>query len=59
MSKNEKLAATLTIHRMADMTPAGRRRLAQWLRDQVGWIEAYGKELAPRFTARYHYKEAK
>lgn len=57
--KKPKAAATLTIHRMADMTPSGRRRIAQWLRDQVGWIEAYGKELSPRFTARYLYKEAK
>jgi hypothetical protein len=57
MVKRQKSAAIVTIFRPADMTPAGRRRIATWLRRQAGFLQTHGKRMATRFTARYLYKE--
>lgn len=48
-----KAAATVTIVRAGEMTPAGRRVLAEWLRDQAAALMRNGKRYAPRYTARY------
>lgn len=48
-----KSAATLTIHDAAKMTPAGRRRIAQWLDRQKSFLLKHHQELSSRFTARY------
>ena len=48
-----KTIATIVVHRAADMTPAGRKEIADWLRRQVAFIETEGEKCSSRFTARY------
>lgn len=50
---DEKAIATFTVHRAADMTPAGRAEIAAWLREQAKNITRDGKRYSGRFTARY------
>lgn len=52
-----KSAAIVTIHRAANMTPRGRRLVANWLRNTAKLLEDHGKEFSTRFTGRYLYKE--
>jgi hypothetical protein len=54
----EKSAAVLTVHRISDMTPKGRRSVIAWLKQQVSNIEKYHKDpgFASRYTARYLYR---
>mgnify|MGYP001574485042 CR=1 FL=1 len=49
----EKRVATFTVHRAADMSPAGRHEIAEWLRKQAVFLETEGENLAPTFTARW------
>jgi hypothetical protein len=51
-----KSAATLTIHRAADMTPTGRKRIADWLLQQRQTLLKNAKQLSSRYTARYLYR---
>jgi len=53
--KKEKIAATLTVRRCAEMTPAGRRDIGNWLKRLAKDVEQHGNSLAPRFQARYLY----
>lgn len=55
-AKKEVAAAIVTIRRAADMTPAGRRAVAAWLRAQAGGLIKHGKEYDVRFTGRYLYR---
>lgn len=48
-------AAIVTIKKPNEMTRAGRKRVASWLRKQAADFERYGSEYASRFTARYLY----
>ena len=52
----EKSAAIVTIFKAPDMTKRGRKRIADWLRRQAGFLESNGDELSSRFTARYLYR---
>lgn len=52
----EKSAAIVTIKGAAMMTPAGRKRVAAWLKKQAEYLTKHGKELAPSFRARYLYR---
>lgn len=56
MSARAKSAAVITIHRASRMTPSGRKRIANWLRQQAKFLTVYGKEFSGRFTARYLYR---
>jgi hypothetical protein len=56
MPSKEKSAAIVTIKDAPNMTPAGRKRIAQWLRRQASFLERHAKELSPRFVARYLYR---
>jgi hypothetical protein len=55
MPQKPKSAAIVTIHKAANMTPAGRKRIAKWIRKQADFLEQNAKELSPRYTARYLY----
>ena len=57
MSK-EKSAAILTIYGAPDMTPEGRKDIAEWLRLHAKMLVKDGSNYARgRFTGRYLYKE--
>ncbi len=51
--------AVLTLKDPAGWTKAGRKRVAQWLRDQAKFLEEYGHEYGERFRARYLSREKK
>lgn len=50
-----KWAAVLTIFDADDMTPKGRKDIAEWLRRQAKFLVKDGDKLSKRFTARYMY----
>lgn len=50
-----KVAATVVIHRAAEMTPEGRKKVAQWLRSRAAYLEKHSDLIGPRFTQRYLY----
>lgn len=45
--------ATVTIHRAGEMTPEGRKKLADWLRYHAQALEDEGDNYATRFTGQY------
>lgn len=51
----EKSAAVLTVFDAHKMTPAGRKRIAKWLRSHADMLVGEGKNYAPRFRGRYLY----
>ena len=53
--KVEKAAAIVTIFDAADMTPAGRKNIASWLRSRAALLEEYPDQLSARFVSRYIY----
>ena len=55
MTKTTKVAATVTVFGAAKMTAAGRKKIANWLRQRAKLLEQHHMLLAPRFTSRYHY----
>ncbi len=48
-------AAIVTIHGPAEMTLAGRRRIAKWLRERADLLVDSGKQMGPVFRSRYLY----
>jgi hypothetical protein len=52
----EKSAAVITIKDAPEMTKAGRRKIAAWMRQQADFLEFEGKAFSKRFTARYLYR---
>lgn len=52
-----KTAAVVTIHRPADMSAAGRKDIAKWLRSCARLVEKYGDRLSVRVTCRYVYED--
>ena len=52
-----KSAAIVTIKDAAKMTPAGRRRIAKWLRSRALLLEKHGDLLSSRFVSRWLYEE--
>lgn len=48
-------AAILTVHRAPDMTKAGRKRIAKWLRSCADHLETYGDLYDKKFVARWCY----
>lgn len=52
----ERPIATVIIRRAGEMTPAGRRVIAEWLRGQAAALMRKGKRYAPHYTARYMAK---
>lgn len=53
----ERSAAVLTIKDAAEMTPDGRKRIAEWLRHCAKALPKDGANYAPRFRARYLYRD--
>lgn len=51
----EKSAATIVIREAANMTPRGRRAIANWLRRTAKCLLESHANFAPTFTARYMY----
>jgi hypothetical protein len=51
-----KSAAVLTIKRADEMTPAGRKAIAAWLRRHAAMLLKDGKDYAPTFRGRYLYR---
>lgn len=56
-SVKENSAAVLTIRDAAEMTPEGRRQLADWLRHSAKTLVKHGKDYSKRFRARYLFLE--
>lgn len=56
-SRGDKVAASLSILRGAEMTTKGRKQIAGWLRRQADFLEKKGDQMATRFTARWRYSE--
>ena len=56
---NEKTAAVVTIFDAGKMSPAGRKRIAAWLRSQADMILTEGDNYSDRFRGRYLYNEGK
>lgn len=54
-----EVVATVILKRPADMTPKGRRQIAQWLASRGKLLMKHADLMAPRFTARYYVKKAK
>lgn len=54
-----KVAATATIHHAADMTQAGKKSIAAWLRKQARNLLKDGGRYSARFTARYYYRTSR
>ena len=52
----DKRAATLTIHRAAEMSPTGRASVVAWLRRQASILSRHAPKLSRRYTARYLYR---
>jgi hypothetical protein len=52
-SEDEIRCATLTIHKAGDMTPEGRKKVAEWLRYHAKMIIEEGDNYAARFTGRF------
>jgi hypothetical protein len=48
-------AAVVTINSAWDMTPRGRKDVADWLRRTATELVKHGSEYGNRFTARYRY----
>jgi hypothetical protein len=55
--ETEKSAAVLTIKDAGNMTPEGRKEVADWLRQCAKTLVKHGKDYAPRFRARYLYRD--
>jgi hypothetical protein len=55
MTSVENSVAKLTIRRACDMTPAGRKEVAAWLRRQAAQLIKEGPKYANRFTGHYMY----
>ena len=53
--KEEKCAATLTVHQAGDMSKEGRKAIAEWLRLQAKSIIKDGEKYSKRYTAKYMY----
>jgi hypothetical protein len=53
--KKEKCAASITIHDAADMTPKGKKEIAEWLRKQAKMLLKEGDNYPTRFRASYLY----
>ena len=51
----DKTAAIITVHRARDMTKAGRKRIATWLRSCADHLETYGDLYDKKFVARWCY----
>lgn len=52
--KKRKLAAAIiTIRRASEMTPAGRKTIAAWLRMHADYLTEHGREYQRTFTGRY------
>ena len=58
-ASNEKTAAVVTIFDAGKMSPAGRKRIAAWLRNQADMILTEGDNYSDRFRGRYLYNEGK
>jgi hypothetical protein len=57
MKTSLKSDAILTIIDGGEMSPAGRKILAAWLRRQAKFLLKHGHEFAPRFRASYVHEE--
>lgn len=55
LGSTEKVAATLTVHRVADMTKKGRKEVSNWLRRLADDIQEHPESFAKTFRARYLY----
>ena len=53
----EKTAAIVTIKRASDMTPGGRKTIADWLRACADNLEKDGADYSEQFRARYIYQD--
>lgn len=51
-----KVAASLTVHRVGDMTAGGRKRVCGWLRKIADDLQKEPDAFSKRFRARYYYQ---
>jgi len=50
-----KVAASVTVYRVADMTPKGRKEVCAWLRRLCAAIQRHPESFDKTFRARYMY----
>lgn len=53
--KSVKSAAVVTIHDAPNMSKAGRKRIAKWLRSRADLLENHGDLMAKRCVMRWLY----
>lgn len=52
-SLDEKLVATITLHKVAEMNDDGRLAVAEWLRKQAFFLQTDGAKFSKSYRARY------
>lgn len=57
MKPKAKSAAIVTIHDAPNMTKAGRKRIAKWLRSRADLLEKHGDLMAKRCVMRWLYED--
>ncbi len=55
--RKDKLAASLTIHDAAMMTPKGKKDIADWLRLQAKNVLKESDKYSTRFRAAFYYNQ--
>lgn len=55
----QKVAASVTIYRVPEMTTKGRKNICDWLRKLADDIQREPEAYAKTFRARYHYPAEK
>jgi len=55
--KKYKAAAVVTIRNASDMSPAGRKAIAAWLRQHANDLTKHGKDYSGGFIGRYLYAD--
>lgn len=55
LKPSTKVAASLTVYRVADMTYKGRKQIGDWLRMLAHELQAHPESFSKTFRARYNY----
>lgn len=55
MKNGTRIAATLTLHGMAEVGPKNRRDIAKWLWKQAAGVEKCGSQYSGKMTARFYW----
>lgn len=53
--KEPQVVARVTIERASEMTPKGRKEVADWLRSEARNLVKLGREYSRRYVGRYSF----